>query len=149
MGTFIKLVLLILVIALAALFVIEGPDGQPLMTLEKLQQPDALSSLPESVGAVTGLGQDAVDKQPTAPGNKTKVYSWKDEQGNLHYSNVPPADKINVQTVKVDPQINVIKLDKDDPESVSRLPIPAPDDVPDAPDADPGMIKMYKPPDAQ
>lgn len=148
MATFIKLLLLILVIAMVAVFFIDGPDGEPLMTLDKLQQPDALSSLQETVGEITGSGQDAAEKQPTAD-NKAKVYSWKDEQGNLHYSNVPPADQANVQTVKVDPHVNVIKLDKDDPESVSRLPIPAPDEESDVQNTKPGMMRTYTPPAGQ
>ena len=148
MATFIKLLLLILVIAMVAVFFIDGPDGEPLMTLEKLQQPDALSNLQETVGEITGSGQDAAGKQPTAD-NKAKVYSWKDEQGNLHYSNVPPTDQANVQTVKVDPHVNVIKLDKDDPESVSRLPIPSPDEEPDVQNTKPGMMRTYTPPAGQ
>ena len=48
MGLFIKIILLLLVIALATPFVLEGPDGEPLMTLDEIQKPDGVRHFVES-----------------------------------------------------------------------------------------------------
>ena len=134
------LLIVLVIIALAAPFFIKGQDGRPLMTLEDIQKPDALESYAESFaemsGSVTGENQEAGK-------SAARVYSWRDEQGNVHYSNVPPKEATAVETVKVNPDINVISVDKNNEQA--RLPVPPPPIDDDATDADPGMIRTYAP----
>ncbi|MCW8963271.1 MAG: DUF4124 domain-containing protein [Gammaproteobacteria bacterium] len=117
MGLFIKLLLLALVLLLAAPFVIKGPDDQPLMTLDDIQNADGLTDWLQSIPQVGSTLQDEVTGKDTATAKgKTSVYSWKDEQGNVHYSNIAPTETASVQTIKVNPDMNVIKMDKPDDE---------------------------------
>jgi len=117
MGLFIKLLLLALVLALAAPFVIKGPDDRPLMTLDDIQNPDGLTGWLQSIPQVGSTLQEEVTGKGTAPAKgKTSVYSWKDEQGNVHYSNIAPTETASVETIKVNPNMNVIMMDKPDDE---------------------------------
>ena len=143
MGTFIKLLILLVIIALAAPFFIKGQDGRPLMTLEDIQKPDSLENYAESLGkmggSVSGVAKDAGKKSPES---SARVYSWRDEQGNVHYSNVPPKEAAAVETVKVDPNINVISVDKSNDKA--RLPVPTPQ-TDDSTAAEPRVIRTYTP----
>ena len=113
MGLFIKLLLLLLVVVLAAPFVIKGSDDQPLMTLDDIQKPDGLTDWMQSIPQIgTVLQGGTVEKGSARTKGKTSVYSWKDEQGNVHYSNIAPTETASVKTVKVNPNMNVIKMDK-------------------------------------
>ena len=122
MGIFIKLLIVLVIIALAAPFFIKGQDGRPLITLEEIQQPDALENYTKSYGElgdnIPGAGKGA-GKAPSPAG--TKVYSWRDEQGNVHYSSVPPKDAVDVQTVRVNPDVNVISVDKKNEQALGKV----------------------------
>ena len=143
MGTFIKLLILLVIIALAAPFFIKGQDGRPLMTLEDIKKPDSLENYAESLGkmgdSVSGVAKDSSSKSPESP---AKVYSWRDEQGNVHYSNVPPKEAAAVETVKVNPNVNVISVDKTNEQA--RLPVPAPQ-TDDTSGESPKIYRTYTP----
>lgn len=91
---FIRFMILLLAAALVAPFVIPGPDGQPIMTLEKLgfggtQQP-GLPSL-------------------SAPGDSQSrtLYRYQDEQGNWHFTDQPP--EVPHERVEVDMNANLLE----------------------------------------
>ncbi len=85
MSLFYKLIILGLIGALAAPFIIKKPDGTPIMTLKQFM-PDASSSIKQlkSIGKAD-----------------TQLYRWKDEKGHWQYSDTPhesaQAEKIQVQ----------------------------------------------------
>jgi hypothetical protein len=138
MGLIIKVILAILVIALAAAFFIEGKDGKPLLTLDELQQPDALPRIKDKV-------TDLVDEDNSrSAGSKDKIYRWRDEEGNLHFSNIEPVDKSAVKTVEVDPGVNVIGSDDPDTPNSALLPVPPAEDEESAEES-PKMIRVYNP----
>lgn len=115
MNIFIKILLLLVVLAIAAPFVLKGPDGQPLMTLDDLHTPDV--AIPEVVEKLPEVQNPFRGEEPSAGGKKsarTEIYSWKDAQGNVHYSNKPPATGIEAEKMVVDPNVNVLPLDKAD-----------------------------------
>jgi len=113
MGLFIKILLLLLVLAIASLFVLKGPDGQPLMTLDDIQKPEAWSELPASIASVKMPFQgDEVDNSASPKPAKQKLYSWKDERGNIHYSDIAPSSTDSVKVIQVDSDINVIRMEK-------------------------------------
>jgi len=143
MGLFIKILLLLLVAALVAPFVLKGPDGQPLMTLDEIQKPEVLSNLKESISEVSMPFQGGEKEQPpTLKAAKRKLYSWKDEQGNVHYSNVAPTDSASIKTIHVDPNINVIKMDKPEEGQSAALPV---QEEQGQPGTGPSMISVYTP----
>lgn len=137
MGLFLKIILVILAIILIAPFFIEGRDGKPLITLGELQDPGALPKVVDKVGDLVGGGSGQ-------GGTKEKIYSWRDEQGRLHYSNVEPSKKGGVKTLEVDSDINVIGSDDPDNSNAPLLPVPPAEDG-DASTADPKMIRVYDP----
>lgn len=116
MGLFIKLMMFLVVLALAAPFVMKGPDGRPLMTLDDIKMPDV--EVPEVPDSVKNLSDKIPDiknplsgDQPSAT-QSTRVYSWTDENGQVQFSNTPPAGVHNVKATEYHPDANVIKLDK-------------------------------------
>jgi|TARA_Y100000310_G_scaffold331425_1_gene404971 hypothetical protein len=75
----IKIMIALLIIAFGGLFFIKGPGGEPFLTLEDLK-PDL--SLPDA-GSLTASKEDPDETS----GKPVKVYRWKDDEGNWHFSN--------------------------------------------------------------
>lgn len=86
----IKLMIGILILACASMFFINGPDGEPLMTLDEF-----FSSSKPSTAATNR------DIEPT------KVYKWQDEHGVWQFSNTPIAEQ-EAEVVMLDGQINTM-----------------------------------------
>ena len=87
-----KLLALLLVAAFVGLFFVNGPNGEPILTLEDMvsTKPEATSSVPEV----------------------TKVYKRKDENGVWQFSSQPfdddEGDGSNVETFELDGNINTM-----------------------------------------
>ncbi len=116
MGLFFKLMMFLVVLALAAPFVMKGPDGRPLMTLDDIKMPDVkVPEVPDSVKNLSDKLPDIKnplsDSQPSSA-KANKVYSWTDANGNVQFSNTPPSGVTNVKATEYHPDANVIKLDK-------------------------------------
>lgn len=77
MKLFIKLLLLMVVLALAAPFFMKKPDGSPMLTLSAL----GLSALGNKVSDSLPAAQSEAVLPKTA-----EVYRWQDEKGVWHYS---------------------------------------------------------------
>ena len=138
MKLFVKIFLLILIIILIAPFFIQGRDGKPLITLDELQKPGAL-------GKMTDRVSDLVDDSVQQGSNgKDRIYTWRDDQGRLHYSNIEPANKTGVNMLEVEPDINVIGSDDPDTPKGALLPVTAPEDEESDRDG-PKMIRVYEP----
>jgi hypothetical protein len=109
--TYVIGLLLIPFAAVAALFYIPGTDGKPMMNMRRLRQSfgsvDLGHSLMEKVvGDVRTIrnkinGQRGKESEPEAltGGEKSNeppeapsetIYRWRDENGNLHFSDQPP-----------------------------------------------------------
>lgn len=112
----IKLLVLILMIGVVALFIVKGPDGQPLMTLDdvkarletvppELLPGDIQAAVDDLIESASGLTPE-IFKESQQP-SITKVYKWQDENGIWQFSN-SPVDKEGVQIVEMDGQINII-----------------------------------------
>ncbi len=144
MGLF-KIFLLLLLIALAALFVLKGPDGEPLVTFDDIQYPESLQNLIESIPLVSNPFQDDTQNKEAAAhaSGKTKVYSWRDEQGNMHFSNIAPTETAEVETRYIDPNMNIIKMDRPaDGETASMHAMPV---VEQHESKAPSIIQVYTP----
>lgn len=127
MKLFVKLMIFLVVLALAGPFIMRGPDGRPLMTVKDLDLPDF--SLPSvTPEASSGKQQEAwiswsADQKST---NQPKVYvidpsqqqtiserpgvfyRWKDDKGSWQFSNLPNPNTPNI-VVETDPNANILQ----------------------------------------
>jgi hypothetical protein len=86
----IKIMIAVVILACIGPFFIDGPDGEPLVTIEDLT---ADFSLPDMDMFTAGSG----DKENSQP---VEVYKWQDEAGDWHFSN-KPEDAEGAETVEV------------------------------------------------
>jgi hypothetical protein len=89
-----KLMMVIMVAGFAGLFFINGPSGEPILSID---------SMTPSVSALDG----AQFESPSAPSSHTKVYKWQDEEGVWQFSN-QPQDMEGAEVVEIDNNINTI-----------------------------------------
>ena len=104
MKLFVKLMLFIVVAALAAPFILKGPDGRPLMSLDMLKAPDV--KLPDFSKAADAVSA-SLNKAGEEPSKAVAVYKWQDENGSWHFSdNVEQGQ--SAQKLNVDPNANLV-----------------------------------------
>ena len=119
MKLFGKLLIAALVLAVLLPFTfLKGPDGKPLMSIDKLSLPDLkmpdlkMPGIPDSVKN-SGLNSKS--------GSMDVIYKWKDENGELHFSSTPPPDGVEFTSKGYDPNTNLIQAVQpqvDEPEQV-------------------------------
>ncbi|MFK8030642.1 MAG: DUF4124 domain-containing protein [Gammaproteobacteria bacterium] len=90
MKLFAKLLVLVLVMALAGPFILKGPNGQPLMR----------------VSDVTQKFKAWMGSSPAKPGSSVELHRWQDENGQWHYSDQATGGS---ETITIDPNVNVIQ----------------------------------------
>lgn len=104
MKLFIKVILLVVVAALAGPFIITGPNGRPLMSLDRLRVPAvSLTDFGKAAAAVKTGVSDASE----APAKPTTVFKWRDENGQWHFSGKEQPGH-SAQILSVDPAANVV-----------------------------------------
>lgn len=98
-----KLTIAILVIGILLPFTfLKGKDGKPLMNFGELKMPEfSMPDLPKSSGS------KSVDTVINSSPNS--IYEWKDAEGNLQFSNTPPAEGVEYTVREYDPNTNVIQ----------------------------------------
>ncbi len=101
MKLIIKLLFVLLFLGVAGLFVLKSPDGNPIISTEKI----ALKV--KSISEDSKNMAYSLDKNLNLNNNtgEVEVYRWKDSQGKWQYSNVDPENK---HAKKVEQQINII-----------------------------------------
>ena len=115
--SFLIVLILIGILAIMAPFFIKGPDGRPMMTLDRLKGPENNKSddikLP-STEKVKEWGRETKAKaeelyDKMRPEMKTEkiqgpptqtMYKWKDKDGIWHYTDKPPPEGIEYQVMK-------------------------------------------------
>jgi Domain of unknown function (DUF4124) len=97
----IKLMIFAVILAGAGLFFIKGPDGKPLMTIEKL-----VEDLPDSPSNFLP-GEVEIPATPAV----TRVYKWKDKDGVWQFSN-SPVDEDGAEIIELDGRINTVQAFK-------------------------------------
>lgn len=144
MKLFIKLMLFIVVLALAGPFFMTGPDGRPLLTLEKLGIPSAaqlkrmIATARSSINTNNITTNSTNNSSPTdgtettaaglAEGNAQPAvarrargdvfYKWQNEHGVWQFTTEPPPSPTTYKEVYTDPQANIIQsMSKDSIES--------------------------------
>lgn len=82
------------------------------MTVSDLKKPveglsGAIERLPEVQNPFSDEPSISKEEKSTLSG-KIKVYSWRDEQGNIHFTDQPPEGGRQVKTIQLDPNVNVM-----------------------------------------
>lgn len=109
MKTFTKLLLLLLVAACAAPFILKGPDGRPYLTLDRLKAPDvAIPDLPDLKTPYRKIKTAIVSNHEDQP---VQVYKWRDESGVWHYSDQKAADGSST-VISVNPAQNQVHFEE-------------------------------------
>ena len=98
-----KLMVAVLIIGMLLPFTfLKGKDGKPLMNFGNLKMPGfSMPDLPKISGS---KNVDTVNN-----GSPNSIYEWKDAEGNLQFSNSPPAEGIEYSVREYDPNTNVIQ----------------------------------------
>ena len=64
------------------------------------------------------------------PDKKVQVYKWRDKNGIMQFSNTPPPNVTNAESVSVDPNHNLVKAinipEKEESEKVAKTESPSP-----------------------
>lgn len=96
MKLFVKFLLFLLVLAFAGQFVVKGPDGKPLMSLDKLfpGKGGSITSIANQAQSAISGGATSTSSEP-ASGNSDTVYKWKDKNGVWQYTQNPPPGTTN------------------------------------------------------
>ncbi len=112
MKLFIKLMIFMVFMALAGPFLLKGPDGRPLLTLQKLGVP----SLTQMIAMVrNGIPSPATtNTEPShtsvAPATRGNTfYKWQDKNGVWQFTSEPPPPPTTYNEIHTDPQANIIQ----------------------------------------
>lgn len=109
MRLFLTLLILLLVIALAAPYVLKRPDGQPWMDASELSPDIQVNGSYEKAKLELyrwwhGIRRDLFSDRKSG---KTRAYRWQDSEGNWHLSDTPnPAG--TAEELWVDPNVNLM-----------------------------------------
>lgn len=106
MKSFVYLISIISIIALAGLFVFKQPNGQAWLSLDGLLPTTQVIN--EKLNLVTNKVHDIFESNKTEIDNKVKVYRWKDSNGNWSYSDKPKESMKN-EEMQFDPN-NIVVL---------------------------------------
>lgn len=106
MKLFVKLMVLVLIAALAGPFFIRGPDGEPLARWGDVQEwfADAGRDVRSGFSAVT---EKAARLAGDENAGKTPVYRWRDAQGAWHFSDEAPAG-VTSELIHIDGDANLV-----------------------------------------
>ena len=129
---FVKLMMFLVILALAGPFILRGPDGQPMLSLDDLKLPDVRASLPTVTTAPDTSLLPATEKpfiqwsdrenpifnpdrlsreqlaQLTIKEQANIYYRWQDQNGVWQFSALPNRNTLNF-VVKTDPNANVLQ----------------------------------------
>ncbi len=119
MKLFVKLMLTLVVLALLLPFTILKDDqGNTLMSFSDFSMPDF--KIPDLPGVPSGKSL-----VPSINGSASMdvFYKWRDAEGNVHFTTVPPADGVDYTVKEFDPDTNLIQAVKiPDPEPTLEKP---------------------------
>ncbi|MGH1470429.1 MAG: DUF4124 domain-containing protein [Cellvibrionaceae bacterium] len=111
MKLFIKFIIFILVLGLAGPFIMKGPDGRPLMTLDEII-PDFSSMKRKATGMINDVNNTVGDLSgdgELSDFGKTQVYRWKDENGHWQFSDTPPPASQAAEKLLINPDVNIVQ----------------------------------------
>lgn len=109
-----KLLMVVLVIGgLLSFSFLKGDDGNSLFSVSDLKMPNF---------PFLGLAGSKKSSKTEGPRGEVIIYKWTDVEGNLQFSNQPPAEGIEYTLKKYDPNENVVPaVSTDSPDIVVDL----------------------------
>jgi len=120
MKLFVQLLILLLMLGLASIYFLETPNGSSVVGMDSIIQRLNLSALLDSTDSLRTENEAGIDNtqaqssMENAPA-EAKIYRWQDEQGGVHFSNVPPPE-IEAEVVDLAPP-SVLTLYRSEPET--------------------------------
>lgn len=119
MKLFLKLLVFMLVLAVAAPFVLKDDAGRPLLDAGKLHMPElGKPPLPDlsRVGDMVDAARDKLEDKLARTGDEVRdeaaavIYKWRDAQGNWHFTDSAP-EGISSERLTIAPEdTNVVRL---------------------------------------
>jgi hypothetical protein len=100
MKLFVYLLSVVVIIALAGLFVIKQPNGQPWLSANEFK-PNT-QAITEKINTITSKLKKVFESDIAKKDGAVKVYRWKDSKGNWNYSDTDNAT--NSEEVLYDPK---------------------------------------------
>lgn len=109
MKLFIKVMILLVVLACAAPFILKRSDGLPWMSVSDLKAPDiSMPDVKPLADKISSLSDGKAGKESPEP---TMVYKWKDKNGVWHF-----ADKESTtspgEAIKIDAHANLVHIER-------------------------------------
>lgn len=101
MKLFIKLLLLLVVVAISGPYFIKGPDGQPLWSLQ-----DTANTV---TATLRRWRANPVAAAVTPGASAVEVFRWQDADGQWHFTNVAPNDTPH-SVLRIDPRTNAVGM---------------------------------------
>ncbi len=120
MKLFIQILMLLLILGLASIHLLKNPDGTPFGGRDSIMQRLNLSALLDSTASLrsatdTEIGNSQAESSMENAPAETKIYRSQDEQGGVHFSNLPPPE-IEAEVVDLAPP-SVLTLYRSIPET--------------------------------
>lgn len=112
MRLFVRLCVLLLVLALATPFFLRGPDGAPLATIQDVRGWFA-KSFARADTSLNRIGTRVARWAGDDTAGKTAVYRWRDIEGSWHYADVAPAG-VEAELIYVDGTVNLYRASEAD-----------------------------------
>ncbi len=111
MKLFVKLMLALCVVAVAAPFLLKGPDGTPLLRVRDLVLPGAgLPDIDLPILRAAGESPVATATGARPAGDGVRMYRWRDAAGTVHFAGEAPE---GVQAEVIVVQDNITRLAAD------------------------------------
>ncbi len=109
MKLFYKLLMLTVVAAVAAPFILKDGAGRPLMTLDKLHMPEiSTPALPGVASTLREVASKLPDMDLDKARAKVTAYKWQDAEGVWHFSDKPDGGG---EEISIDPDASVMEFD--------------------------------------
>ncbi len=109
MKLFVKLLILVLLLASVGPFFLKGPDGEPYWSYREV-----LQAARAKLGRLTSAPASLPSPKALQPGDDVTVYRWQDASGEWHFAGEPPAG-VSFDELKIDPDTNAIQMERAEP----------------------------------
>ncbi|MEO0996749.1 MAG: hypothetical protein AAFX58_04450 [Pseudomonadota bacterium] len=109
MKLFVKLLILVLLLASVGPFFLKGPDGEPLWSYREV-----LHAAKAKLGRITSTPVSLPSPAALQPGDDVTVYRWQDASGEWHFAGEPPVG-VSFDELKIDPDTNAIQMERAEP----------------------------------
>jgi hypothetical protein len=104
---FVKLIVFVMLIAFAGLFFVKDPKGNPFLTVDEfipsVPSMPSIPSLPEAADLLPVSNPESFTKS-----GLTTIYKWRDEDGVWQFSNRAADAGLEVETLQLDGNINIM-----------------------------------------